>query len=246
MRPVAIFLVSCRSTPLAAGVFFCLLLHPSACAHVCISRLCAANPKNACHLNVSDIEAWTQVKIDAVAQACGHQNTKSAVNKLSLLKKKFNLQIVTTGGSNSKKALDAAAIATGGPATPASDKVTKRATPFIKKGIAHVVKKTSLRAVKKGEGSDEESTKTSDAEEDLEDWGSTTGEEEPIPTDENGKIFPNLDLGGRVTRSASLSPKKAVAVGNAKEELIVAGADDVDAATLAAAQVLLSAAKGTQ
>ncbi|KAI9873378.1 MAG: hypothetical protein M1830_000478 [Pleopsidium flavum] len=192
-------------------------------------------------------EGTVVVKIDAVAEACGHQNPKSAVNKLSLLKKKFNLQIVTTGGSSPKKTLDATAIASGGPATPASDKVTKHATPSAKKGVTRVLREVRMR--KRGGDSGDGSTKKPDIEEDPGYWESTTEEDEPIPTDENGKIFPKLDIGARVTRSGSLSPKKAESIGMAKKDMAVAvavaEADDEEAETLAAAKALLLAAKGT-
>lgn len=161
------------------------------------------------------------------------------MNRLAQLKRRYNLPMLTGGLSSNSKALNPNAISSGGPATPASDRVTRYAARSMKKGTARVVKKPKGGSAKKEKVKDKETISYKDVKEETEDLGSTTDEDEPIPTDENGKIFPNLGAGGQVTRASSRSSTKLEVDDSTKDDF-----DSVDdeTATLAAAEFLLNAA----
>ncbi|MCJ1363911.1 hypothetical protein MMC16_003020 [Acarospora aff. strigata] len=201
-------------------------------------------------------EGTVIVKIDAVAQACGHNDTKSAADKLHYLRKKFGLKIIATNTKPGEKyALDATAITTGGPANPAANKVTKWATSATKKGTARIVKKPKGANVKSVEVKDD-NEEDADAEDidhyslssshPSDDLGSTTEEDEiKVPTDANGKIFPNINLREAekdgITCSHLMAATGGMIRGNMSEVLAHQKNED-EAAKVAAAETLLTAA----
>ncbi|KAI9814029.1 MAG: hypothetical protein M1827_003493 [Pycnora praestabilis] len=153
---------------------------------------------------LKNTESNITVNTEAVAAALGYTNVKSVANKLGVMKKRYDLNIT----ASNKATANSAAMANGGPATPAkSYKVTKSSTAPHKRGIAKKV--TASKKGAKGSASeeaDDERIKVSDiTEEDVKgDEEVTTADE--IETDADGKIFPMLGM-----RTRSSSPKKAAA-----------------------------------
>ena len=163
-----------------------------------------------------------------------------------------------TGTASSKTAkLNAAAIATGGPAT-TSDKISKRSASFTKKGTARIVKKPKhklcsatqeedIAKVNEIEASQEGLTcvvaDDSDLSSDLT-YMSTTEEDESIPTDENNRIFPGVELSRLddmgLTTSYLLAVKKAKRTGTMAE--LMAGETPKEVAKILAAEELLNKA----
>lgn len=194
-----------------------------------------------------------------MAKACGIENIKSAADRLQQLMTKYDLGVTTTGIRASQTVkLNAAAIATGGPAT-TSDRITKRATSFTKKGTARMVKKPTrklcsakqeedIAKVNELEASHEGLTCVAADHSDLSSeltYFSTTEEDESVPTDENGRVFPGVrldlldDMG--LTVSYLLAVKKARRTGTMTE--LMANKKPGEVAKILAAEELLKKAE---
>jgi len=195
-----------------------------------------------------------------VAEACGMDNIKSALDKLIELTNKYHLGATTTDIEVPRPVkLNAAAIATGGPAT-TSDRVIKHATTISKRnGDVRIIRKATHKArsatqkqniakVNEAEANQEEpacvAAHDSDLSTELTYWSSTE-EMESVPVDENNRIFPGVpldrldDMG--LTVSYLLAVKKARRTGTMAE--LMANETPEEVAKILAAEELLKKAE---
>lgn len=181
-------------------------------------------------------------------------NVGQAVAKLVKLTAKYHIGATATVGESRMVKLNPKAIAAGGPAT-TSDKVTKTTTSISKrKGIARIVKSEEkpwstipweaigksigVPATRKGLIS--VGTMEADSSSELS-YCSTTYEGESIPADENGRMFPGVDLSRLpdmgLTCSHLLQVTRARRLGIMAE--LMAGQTPEQVAKTLAAEVLL-------
>ena len=182
-------------------------------------------------------------------------NVGQAVAKLVKLTAKYHIgATATTVGESRMVKLNPKAIATGGPAT-TSDRITKTTTSSSKrKGIARIVKSEDKKwsaipweAIGKSigvpatqKGLISVGTLEADSSSELS-YYSTTYEGESIPADENGRMFPGVDLSRLpdmgLTCSHLLQVTRARRLGIMAE--LMAGQTPEQVAKTLAAEVLL-------